>query len=192
MKTLTVLLLAIVLAGCASADKLTTETYDFGLPGAAGAPAGQDVFLADIRAADWLNTTDMLYRLEYRDPRVLTPYSASRWAGTPAAMLTMRLRESVGNGTPVRGRQTRCGLTLFLSEFSHVFATEQDSRAVVHLRATLTVTATSERPSVREFRIEQPAPSPNAAGAAAAFSDVAAALARQLNAWIAEAGTCSN
>ncbi len=192
MKTLTLLLVAIVLAGCASGNKLTIETYDFGLPGSAGAPAGQDVFLADIRAADWLNTTDMLYRLEYRDPRVLTPYSASRWAGIPAAMLTIRLRQSVGNATPVRGRQTKCSLTLFLSEFSQVFATEQDSRAVMHLRATLSVTAASEPASVREFRIEQPAPSPNAAGAAAAFSDLAASMSQQLNAWIAETGTCNS
>ena len=192
MKTLTVLLVVIVLAGCASGNKLTTETYDFGLPGSAGVPAEQDVFLADIRAADWLNTTDMLYRLEYRDPRVLTRYSASRWAGTPAALLSIRLRQSVGNGTSVRGRQTKCSLSLFLSEFSQVFATEQDSRAVMHLRATLTVMATTERASVREFRIEQPAPSPNAAGAAAAFSDIAASMARQLNAWIAEAGTCKS
>jgi len=192
MKTLTVWLVAFVLAGCASGNNLTMETYDFGLPGSASAAVDQDVFLADIRAADWLNTTDMLYRLEYRDPRVLTPYSASRWAGTPAALLTIRLRQSVGNGMSVRGRQTRCTLTLFLSEFSQVFATEQDSRAVMHLRATLSVSAASERASVREFRIEQPAPSANAAGAAAAFSDIAASMAQQLNAWIAEAGTCKS
>jgi cholesterol transport system auxiliary component len=192
MKTLTLLLVATLLAACAPGNKLTIETYDFGLPGSAGAPMEQDVFLADIRAADWLNTTDMLYRLEYRDPRVLTPYSASRWAGTPAALLTLRLRQSVGNGTSVRGRQTKCSLSLFLSEFSQVFATEQDSRAVMHLRAMLTVTAASERASVREFRIERPAPSPNAAGAAAAFADIATSMAQQLNAWIAEAGTCNS
>src|SRR5579859_5872831 len=192
MKTLTVWLVAFVLAGCASGNNLTMETYDFGLPGSASAAVDQDVFLADIRAADWLNTTDMLYRLEYRDPRVLTPYSASRWAGTPAALLTIRLRQSVGNGTSVRGRQTKCNLSIFLSEFSQVFATEQDSRAVMHLRATLSVSAASERASVREFRIEQPAPSANAAGAAAAFSDIAASMAQQLNAWIAEAGTCKS
>ena len=83
-------------------------------------------------------------------------------------------------------------LSLFLSEFSQIFATERDSRAVMHLRATLSVTAVSERASVREFRIERPARAPNAAGAAAAFSDVAGSMAQQLNAWIAEAGTCNS
>jgi len=190
MKTLIMFLAFALLAGCASGNKLPVETYDFGIAGSATAPPGQDVFIAEVRAAEWLSTTDMLYRLEYRNARVLAPYSASRWTGAPAAMLTIRLRQSVGNGTSARGRQAKCSLTLFLTEFSQVFASEQDSRAVMHMRATLTDTATTERALVREFRIERPAPTPNAAGAAAAFSDIATSLADELNAWISEAGTC--
>jgi cholesterol transport system auxiliary component len=192
MKTLIMFLAALLLAGCASGSKLPVETYDFGIAGSATAPPGQDVFIAEVRAAEWLNTTDMLYRLEYRNPRVLTPYSASRWAGAPAAMLTIRLRQTVGNATSARGRQMKCSLALFLSEFSHVFASERDSRAVMHIRATLTDAATTERALVREFRIERPAPTPNAAGAAAAFSDISTSVAEELNAWITGAGTCKS
>lgn len=192
MKTLIMFLAFALLAGCASGSKLPVETYDFGIAGSATAPPGQDVFIADVRAAEWLSTTDMLYRLEYRNPRILSRYSTSRLAGAPAAMLTIRLRQSVGNGTSARGRQAKCSLTLFLTEFSQVFAAEQDSRAVMHMRATLTDTATTERALVREFRIERPAPTPNAAGAAAAFSDIATSLADELNAWISEAGTCKS
>ena len=134
----------------------------------------------------------MLYRLEYRNPRILTAYSSSRWAGTPAAMLTIRLRQSVGNATSARGRQAKCSLSLFVSEFSQVFAAEQDSRAVLHFRATLTDTATTERAVVREFRIDRPAPTPNAAGGAAAFADVTASVAEELNAWIAGVGACKS
>jgi cholesterol transport system auxiliary component len=192
MKTLIMLLAALLLAGCASERGQRTEAYDFGIAGSAAPPSGQDVFLAEVHAAEWLSTPDMLYRLEYRNPRILTPYSSSRWAGTPAAMLTIRLRQSVGNGTSTRGRQAKCSLTLFLSEFSQVFGSEQDSRAVMHMRATLTDTASAERALVREFRIERPAPTPNAAGEAAAFSDIATAVAEELNAWIGGAGTCKN
>ena len=192
MKTLIMFLAFALLAGCASGSKLPVETYDFGIAGSATAPPGQDVFIAEVRAAEWLSTTDMLYRLEYRNPRVLTPYSASRWAGAPAAMLTIRLRQSVGNATSTRGRQMKCSLALFLSEFSHVFASERDSRAVMHLRATLTDAATTGHALVREFRIERPAPTANAAGAAAAFSDIATSVADELNAWISETGTCKS
>ncbi len=192
MKTPIMLLAVFLLTGCATGDKQQVEIYDFGIPAAVSPPAGQDVFLADIRAAEWLSTTEMLYRLEYRNARILTPYSASRWAGPPAHMLTIRLRQSVGNGTSVRGRQAKCSLTLFLSEFSQIFTSEQNSRAVMHMRATLTDTATTERALVREFRIEKPVPTPNAAGAAAAFSDIASSAADELNAWITQAGICKN
>ncbi len=60
----------------------------------------------------------------------------------------------------------------------------------MHVSATLTDTATAERAQVREFRIERPAPTPNAAGAAAAFSDIATSVAEEINAWITEAGSC--
>ena len=192
MKTLIMFLAIAQLAGCASDGKLPVETYDFGIAASAAPPAGQDVFLAEVHAAEWLSTTDMLYRLEYRNPRILSLYAASRWAGPPAAMLTIRMRQSVGNGTSARGRQAKCALTLFLSEFSQVFKSEQDSRAVMHLRATLTDTATTGRALVREFRIEKPAPAPNAAGEAAAFSDIAASAADELNAWITETGACKS
>jgi len=192
MKTLIMFLAFALLTGCASGSKLPVETYDFGIAGSATAPPGTDVFIAEVRAAEWLSSTDMLYRLEYRNPRVLMPYSASRWAGAPAAMLTIRLRQSVGNGTIVRGKTAKCSLALFLSEFSHVFASERDSRAVMHMRATLTDAAATGQARVREFRIERPAPTPDAAGAAAAFSDIATSLADELNAWIREAGTCMN
>jgi cholesterol transport system auxiliary component len=187
-----ILFLAVVLllAGCATGSKLPVEIYDFGIPAAVAPPPGQDVFVADIRAAEWLGTTEMLYRLEYRNPRNLAPYAASRWAGPPAHMLTIRLRQSVGNATSARGKQAKCSLALFISEFSQVFATEQNSRAVMHVRASLTDTATTERAQVREFRIEKTAPTPNAAGAAAAFSEIAASAAEELNAWITETGIC--
>jgi cholesterol transport system auxiliary component len=194
MKTLILILfLAIaMLTGCGSGSRLPVETYDFGIAAAATAPAGQDVFIAEVRAAEWLGTTDMLYRLEYRNPRILMPYSASRWAGAPAAMLTIRLRQSVGNATSARGKLVKCSLALFLLEFSQVFASEQESRAVMHIRATLTDTATGERALVREFRIERPAQTPNAAGEAAAFADIATLLADEINTWIRDAGFCKS
>jgi cholesterol transport system auxiliary component len=190
MKKTLICLAVVLLAGCATGSKQPVEIYDFGIPDSAAPPPGQDVFVADIRAAEWLGTSEMLYRLEYRNPRNLAPYSASRWAAAPAQMLTIRLRQSVGNGTAARGRQVKCTLALFLSEFSQVFKNNQDSRAIMHLRATLTDSATTERALVREFRVERPAPSPDAAGEAAAFGEIATSVGDELNAWIAQAGIC--
>jgi cholesterol transport system auxiliary component len=134
----------------------------------------------------------MYYRLAYHDPRALAPYAGSRWAGTPAAMLTVRLRRSVGNGSAVRTPRVKCVLGLSLVEFSQVFASGNASRAVLHAQATLAENAAAGRNTTREIRMERPAPTADAAGGVVAFSEIAATLAEELRAWISEAGFCKS
>lgn len=184
------LLAAAALAACSTGGKAPPETYDFGIAAPRPRAPVQDVYIADVRAAEWLDTTDMLYRLEYRDPRILRPYSASRWAGTPAAMLTTRLRQAMGNGMSTRPRQAKCVMALSLSEFSQAFASDTDSRVVMHLHATLTETGAGGRTLARELRIERPAPTADAAGEAAAFSEAVESAADELNAWVDASASC--
>jgi cholesterol transport system auxiliary component len=191
MKTLIALLLAALLAtGCASKRERASQIYDFGIAAAPAGAAADSVFVAEVRAADWLDTTDMFYRLAYRDPRALAPYADSRWAGTPAALLSVRLRQSVGNGSATRNLQVKCVLGLSLAEFSQVFASGNASRAVLHAQGTLVENTTAGRSINREFRLERPTPTADAAGGAAAFSEIAASLSEELRAWISEAGMC--
>jgi cholesterol transport system auxiliary component len=193
MKKLPALWLALLLAaGCASRREHPSQIYDFGIAAAPAGASGTSVFVTEVRATDWLDTTDMYYRLAYRDPRALAPYTGSRWAGTPAAMLTVRLRQSVGNGSPVRTSQVKCVLGLSLVEFSQVFASGNASRAVLHAQATLAENAAAGRNTSREIRMERPAPTADAAGGVVAFSEIAAALAEELRAWISEAGFCKS
>jgi cholesterol transport system auxiliary component len=193
MKTLITLLLAGLLAtGCASRREHAMQIYDFGIAAAPAAASADSVFVAEVRAAAWLDTTDMFYRLAYRDPRALASYADSRWAGTPAAMLTVRLRQSLGNGSVVRNPQVKCALGLSLAEFSQVFATGNASRAVLHAQATLVENATAGRNMSREFRLERATSTADAAGGAAAFSAIAATLSEELRAWISEAGFCKS
>ncbi len=193
MKTLIALLLAALLAtGCASRRERAPQIYDFGIAAAPAGPAADSVFVAEVRAADWLDTTDMFYRLAYRDPRALTPYTDSRWAGTPAALLTVRLRQSVGNGLATRNPQVKCVVGLSLAEFSQVFASGNASRAVLHAQATLVENTTAGRNMSREFRLERPTPTADAAGGASAFSEIADSLSEELRAWISVAGFCKS
>ena len=192
MKKTIILLVMTLMAGCATGSRTPVQIYDFGPADSAMTGARPDVFVSEVRAAEWLNTTDMLYRLEYRDPRLLSPYGSSRWAGIPAAMLTARLRMYVGNGQSARDRQTKCTLSLFLSEFSQIFKSERDSVTVTHLRATLNESGSGKRALVREIKIERPAPSADAAGAAAAFAESVKLAATELNAWVGQSGSCGD
>jgi len=193
MKTpITLLLCVLLAAGCVSRREHASQTYDFGIALAPAGASADSVFVAEVRAADWMDTTDMFYRLAYRDSRALASFANSRWAGTPAAMLTVRLRQSVGNGSAVRIPQVKCVLGLSLAEFSQVFASGNSSRAVLHAQATLVENAPGGRNLSREFRLERLTPTPDAAGGAAAFSEISAAISEELRTWIADAGFCKN
>jgi len=191
MKTSITLLLALLLSsGCASRQRESLQIYDFGIALAPASSAADSVYVAEVRAADWLDTTDMFYRLTFRDPRALAAYANSRWAGAPAAMLTVRLRQSVSSASVGRTPQVKCVLGLSLAEFSQVFSSGNTSRAVLHAQATLAENTPAGRTATREFRLERPTPTADAAGGAAAFSEIAAALSEDLRAWISEAGFC--
>lgn len=187
MKTIAALALATLLTcGCASNRGVEPQIYDFGIAGSPVAEPANSLLVADVRAPEWLDTTDMLYRLAYHDPRSLAPYTQSRWAGSPAAMLSVRLRQELGSGGP----GAKCALTLQLTEFSQVFDSAASSRAVLYANAVLIGGEKREPLMQREFRLEKPASTADAAGGAAAFSALATDLARALNDWISGNAAC--
>ena len=177
-----ILCMALIAAGCATSRDTAPQTYDFGPVGQPEAVVNS-VQVIEMRAPEWLDSNQMLYRLAYRDPRALTPYSGNRWAGTPASMLTLRLRQQLGN---VPG--AKCILSSSLAEFSQTFDAADSSRAVLHVH---TVLATTSGPRLqKEFSLQAKAPTPDAAGGAAAFSALASDMAKAVAQWTTESGLC--
>ena len=178
------LIAVLLLAGCAGNRELAPQTYDFGL---AEAPVETtlSVQVPEMRAPEWLDSTRMLYRLAYQDPRALSPYGGSHWAGTPASMLTLRLRQQLGS---VPG--SRCVIATRLAEFSQAFDTASSSRALLQVHGVLAVEGMSPHLQ-REFRLEAGTPSADAAGGAAAFSKLSVDFVRAVEAWITGTGLCA-
>jgi len=186
MKTkIAILCTVLIAAGCATTREPAPQTYDFG-PASEPAPAGNGVQVVEMRAPEWLDGNQMLYRLAYRDPRALTPYAGSRWAGTPASMLTLRLRQHLGS---VPG--AKCVMSASLAEFSQTFDAADSSRAILQVHAVLAAAGTQGRRLQKEFRLESKTPTPDAAGGAAAFAALASELARSVGQWLAETGLCA-
>jgi cholesterol transport system auxiliary component len=177
-----ILCMALIAAGCATSRETAPQTYDFG-PAGEPAQTANSVQVVEMRAPEWLDGTQMLYRLSYRDPRALTPYAASRWAGTPASMLALRLRQQLGS---VPG--AKCILTSNLAEFSQTFDAAEASRAVLQVHAVL---AAQGQRLQKEFRLEAKALTPDAAGGAAAFSALATDLGKAVDQWMTESGLCA-
>jgi cholesterol transport system auxiliary component len=185
MKNVLLIAVLLLLAGCATRPNTAPKIYDFGLT-EQPAQRAVAVTVLEMRAPEWLDGTQMLYRLAYEDPRALSPYGGSRWAGPPAAMLTLRMRQQFGSAPG-----TKCTLATQLAEFSQTFDSASSSRALLQVQATLGVSSPAPQKVQREFRLEGATPSADAAGGAAAFSQLASDFVRAAEAWIDETGFCS-
>ena len=145
------------------------------------------VVVYDIRAPAWMDGTAMYYRLAYQNAAVPLPYAKSEWVMSPAALLTERLRSSIGVDGDGEAHHTRgavpapYALHAELLEFEQIFDAPDRSRGVLRLRATLEGQGVWVQ---RTFAIDRPAPTADAAGGVTALTGCSDELARQLAQWV--------
>ena len=125
-------LVAFVLAACAApgASDVQVRVYDLGLTEPAARPIGARI--GQVRAAAPLDSTDMHYRLAYRDAAELLAFAQGRWAATPAELVRKRFVRSL---EPAPG--ARCTLDVEVNEFSQVFSARDTSDALIEVRLML-------------------------------------------------------
>ncbi|MBA4143127.1 MAG: membrane integrity-associated transporter subunit PqiC [Nitrosospira sp.] len=202
MKKLLILAM-VTLAGCIGPRSLTpASVYDFGfqrLSTASGTSGGSgsmrmqaSLSVAEAVAPAWLDSTAIHYRLAYHDLAQSHSYANSRWAASPATLLTQRVRNRIAtinrNGVvgTADGAKTDYVLRLQLEEFTQLFDTPGKSRATVEFRASLIERASRSLIAQRIFSIDQAAPSPDASGAVRALTDSSDKLIGQLIDWLVE------
>jgi cholesterol transport system auxiliary component len=195
-------LIVVLLAACATPDKPARATlYDFG-PAVASdvaAPATQLPAIAfpDVEASGSLDNAVMLYRLAYADANQLRPYANARWSAPPAQLVRQRLRQQLGRDRPVldfaeSAALARSGgaaprvLRIDLEEFSQLFESQAQSSGLLRLRATLLdSTAAGERlVAQRNFVVQKPAPSPDAAGGVRALTSAVDSAGDEIARWL--------
>jgi cholesterol transport system auxiliary component len=178
-------------AGCVSGPVANVATYDLGLSPTKRVvtqhlPAPLSV--APIAAPSWLNTNEIIYRLNYQDAARARTYSLSQWVAPPAALLTQRLRQQLdfaGATTGLNdGLSSRYILRTELEEFSQVFDTADSSRALVRMRATLIDVANKTLLAQRTFSVERVVPTPNAAEAVTILSQASDGAIEALLEWL--------
>ncbi len=193
------------LAGCGSLPVPSRPVvYDFG-PGAVAPQASNRMAplpalsLAEVEVGAALDTTAVLYRLNYSDSQQLRPYAQARWSMPPGQLVRQRIREQLGQRRPVLnptdGLLTgRAGMTLRieLEEFSQLFDSADSSSGLVRLRATLghvrpegVVGVPGERlVAQRSFVVQRPASSADAAGGVRALTQATDAVIEEVDQWI--------
>ncbi|HUO43305.1 MAG TPA: ABC-type transport auxiliary lipoprotein family protein [Burkholderiales bacterium] len=195
MKNLWMVLCAMVLAGCSFGPsvKLTPATYDLGAPQINAGTArniNASLLLHNVDAPFWLDTTEIAYRLG-QDAGRQRSYADSRWAASPAALLTQRLRDrltqaSTGGVVGVAdGVRVNYALRVELEDFSQVFDRADTSRGVVAARASLVDAAQRTLIAQKDFVFEKAAPTPDAAGGVRALTAASDELVNAVVAWTA-------
>ena len=202
-KFLVPILAMMLLAGCAlSRTQTPTAIYDFGLGGSTVASGAADTsadqprlsssLLVAATSPAWLDNTAIQYRLVYHDPARSYTYASSRWSAAPATLLTQRIKSRIAgvsnDGVVSAGDGVRAdyALRLELEEFTQVFDTPDQSRALIRLRASLIERSTRSLLAQRSFSIEQAAPAANAAGAVRSLTEASDKLIERLIDWLAE------
>jgi cholesterol transport system auxiliary component len=196
MRTALAVSLVLTLAACSlgPAQKDLAPSYDLGI--ATPAPAGQPRIKASllvhaVAAPSWLESSAILYRLNYQDGSRQLAYANSRWTAPAAALLTQRLRArlaAASDGGIVNiadSARADYALRIELEEFNQVFDTAEASRAVVVARASLVSVARRNLFAQKTFSLERPAASANAEGGVRALAGASGELIDAVVAWTA-------
>ena len=189
MKKSLLLLLTVLLAGCATGSRNAAPptVYDFGQPArpvteGAAAKIGARIAL-EVWAVPWLDTTHIGYRLDYDDPLKRRQYADSRWAASPSTLVAQQLRRQLGFVGVNGGVAVDCLLRVELHEFSHVFGSVQESRGV--LQGQFSLIDGKRRPvAVRPVGIEVAAATANAQGGIRALVQSSLETGQELAAWL--------
>jgi cholesterol transport system auxiliary component len=173
---------AIAVTACSIAPTTAATTlYDFG-PTSGGGVLIATLITVRVQAPPWLNTTGIVYRLEYRDPARVASYRDSRWAASPAELLAERIRQQASRGS--RAPHT-AGLRVDVEEFCQAFSSPERSRAVVRARGALVDLTSGRVLRHRAFAVEVDAESADAAGGAHALARAAQQMTESLLSWVA-------
>ncbi|MBL8429609.1 MAG: membrane integrity-associated transporter subunit PqiC [Dechloromonas sp.] len=186
MRWLATFLTCCLLAACFTSGKRGGDSplaiYDFGTAPASllAAPRKQPMAL-EVRAPLWFDTQGIDYRLAHIDAGRLREYARARWAGPPAQMMQQRLMQQLGYSMAGQS-QTRCLVRVEITEFSHVFASPENSKGLLQGRAVLLDRARRQVAEL-DLQIEKSAPSQDARGGVSALTAAVEQLAANLLAW---------
>lgn len=193
------IIITLLLSGCAFAPPVEAPltVYNFGVQPTSDtknidSPSTKSPILsiADATSPTWLDSQAIQYRLTYHNPLQLYAYANSRWAATPAAMMTLQVRSRILTETgitvikPGDGAQADYTLQIELNEFSQVFDDIDKSHAIISLNASLIHRKTRALIAQQHFSMQQKAVTADAAGGTKALTDASNNLTERLVHWI--------
>lgn len=185
------LLCLLLASGCGTTDKRDAQNmYDLGPSAPLAAVTGphlRAVALSEITAPTWMDSSRMMYRLDYDNPLEARSYAQARWAMSPSRLLLQRLKAGLAqSGTAVistsDGARDLPTLRIDADDFSQVFKSASASQGRVALRAS--VLQDRKLVAQKSFSFSAPAPSADAPGGVKALADASDAVIRDMIVWL--------
>lgn len=115
-------------------------------------PGSVRLALQQVDAADWLEVTEIHYRLLYSDPTRIRAYAYHRWVAPPSKLIEQRFRQgwlSASENSSPQG--TPAQIKVELQRFEQVFDSPTAARAIVQVRVQLV--RPGQSPNARGDRI---------------------------------------
>lgn len=175
-----------LLAGCVGSTPRATAIARHDLGDPAGRWAENAIVIRDVevRAAPWLDSPALLYRLADTAPLRRQSYAESRWVAPPGELLERWLERLILPVQPAGEASGGCRLVLWLDELEQRFGSPRASEVVLFARAGLW---RGKRILAQQtVQIVRPAPTPDSAGGVQATRAAAEALAEALAQWLGE------
>ena len=180
MKRICFFLLSLALSGCGGGTTSSdSRTVDLGLDApAARLPA---LRIGSVRALAPFDSTDMQYRLAYRNAAEVAAFANSRWAAPPADMIRKQLLRATEEGAG------RCTLAVEVQEFSQVFASPAESEARIEMHIVLSSVAKTVSKQIAAIDGKA---GPDAVSGASGFARAASRAIAELSSWVAAQQEC--
>lgn len=183
-RALLVLGAVVLLAACGgpSNSPPAPRSYDLGVtPPAVRFPP---VRVLAVRASAPFDSTEMYYRLAWRNAAEVASFAGSRWAAAPPELV----RRSLLRAQPAFAGAP-CALSLELHEFTQVFASKDSSEARIELRALLH-DSNGGRLASRGVTVAEPNAGADAPSGAAALGRATERALGELSGWISSQPAC--
>jgi cholesterol transport system auxiliary component len=158
--------------GC-SATPRQIVVHDFGAPPVPN--VDRKPVAVSVNAPSWLWDTRLRYRRLYAASSEVRFYGIDQWVAAPPALVEQYLRTTLSG--------SKYPLVLQLSEFEQQFSSPTQAQVVLRFSVTAYAPGQTRVVAEQSYALQRATPSPDAAGAIAAYIELLRESKQKLEAW---------
>lgn len=159
--------------GCSVTAK-QPALHDFGL--LASTATHQGKASVNVNAPTWLWDNRIRYRLLFASPSQVRFYGLDRWIASPPELFEQLLN--------FNGKAQDYALIIRLQDFEQQFDAPDRTRVMLRFSVEAYSADSNRKIATKEFYLQQPTKTPDAAGAISGFTDMAHQAVEKIQGWL--------